>query len=310
MKQIANTVKKMSIWLQMLIVVICVYILYHVYRSFFAKNKRKEGFEQSNSFLFKTNVPDIYDDFYSEIYDHLTFNTEKNEYEIGEIINKTTPSEQSKILVIGSATGHVVASLAEKSLNILGIDISPSMVSKAKENYPQYKFEVADAMDSSNFSSNSFTHILCMYFTVYYIKNKRMFFQNSFDWLMPGGYFILHLVDKDHFDPLLSAANPLLYLSPQKYAKKRLTKSSIKFDSFKYESDFDFKDDSNTVLFKEKITDDSNGHVRKNEHVLYMEPLEEIIQMCMDAGFILHSKIDLVRVQYEYQYLTVFTKPN
>ena len=39
----------------------------------------KEGFIQEKEFLFKKG-PDIYDEFYASIYDHLVFNDVKNDY--------------------------------------------------------------------------------------------------------------------------------------------------------------------------------------------------------------------------------------
>jgi hypothetical protein len=41
--------------------------------------KVKEGFNQNDNFLFK-NGNDVYDDFYSQIYDYLVFNSLKNDY--------------------------------------------------------------------------------------------------------------------------------------------------------------------------------------------------------------------------------------
>jgi hypothetical protein len=41
---------------------------------------------------------------------------------------------------------------------------------------------------------------------------------------MPGGTLIVHIVDREKFDPMLPAANPLYIVSPQKYAKERIQK--------------------------------------------------------------------------------------
>jgi ubiquinone/menaquinone biosynthesis C-methylase UbiE len=133
----------------------------------FLSLKTKEGFHQNDNFLFK-NGNEVYDDFYSEIYDYLVFNNLKNDYEVGTIINTINPKESSVILDVGCGTGHHVASLASQNLNILGIDISPSMINKAKENFPQYNFIVGDALDGNLVKYNSLTHILCLYFTIYY----------------------------------------------------------------------------------------------------------------------------------------------
>jgi SAM-dependent methyltransferase len=284
------------------LLIICIFLL----NGF---NKMKEGFEQSDQFLLKSGN-DVYDDFYADIYDYLVFSNQKNEYEVGEIVNKTTPSSQSRILDVGSGTGHHVAELSTQGLDVLGIDISPSMVDKARAAFPKYKFEVADATNSGEFGSNMFTHIMCMYFTIYYIEDKMQFFQNCMKWLKPGGYLILHLVDRDHFDPILPPGNPLLYVSPQRYAEKRITSTKVKFNDLSYSADFKLNESTDVANFVEKFKNDVDGKVRKNEHIMYMPKLDTIVNEVQQVGFILDSKVDLLQVQYEYQYVYFFIKPN
>jgi len=269
--------------------------------------KPKEGFQQDDNFLFKKGN-DVYDDFYSQIYDYLVFNNLKNDYEVGSIVNTSNPKETSVILDVGCGTGHHVASLGAKNLNIMGIDISPSMIKKAKESYPQYNFQVGDALDSSQIKYHSLTHILCLYFTIYYFKDKRRFFDNCMDWLMPGGFLIVHLVERDTFDPILPPGNPLYIVSPQKYAKERITKTKVHFNDFLYESNFNLDKDNDIATFDEKFKF-ADGKVRKQQQVLYMEDTETILTIAQQCGFILQSKIDLLKCAYEHQYLYVFTKP-
>jgi SAM-dependent methyltransferase len=271
-------------------------------------NIKREGFEQIDKFLFKTGS-EIYDDFYSDIYDYLVYNSLKENYETGYIINSSSPSSESKILDIGCGTGHQVAALASKGLDVLGIDISPSMINKAKQNFPDYKFNVSDALDGNLFEPDSFTQILCMYFTIYYIKDKGKLIQNCYKWLMPGGYFFVHLVDRDRFDPILPPGNPLLYVSPQRYAKERITTTKVKFTDFSYHADFQLDNKNDKALFVEKFKNDSDGKVRKNEHVLFMPEEQQIVDEILSYGFIMESKADLLQCQYEYQYLYVFVKP-
>ena len=279
-----------------------------------SKNKHKyglEGFvEKPDTFTFK-NGPEVYDDFYSSIYDYLVFSNVKNEYEIGEIINKTKPTSESIILDIGSATGHHVASLSQKGLKVTGIDNSNAMVKQAKENYPKYDFVLGDVRNAEQFHSNSFTHILCLYFTIYYMKDKERFFENCFNWLMPGGYLVVHLVDREMFDPIIPPANPLFLLTPQRYAKKRITTSAVTFDDFKYDSNFELNPTNNEAKFVEKFKNKSTGKVfRKQEHQMYMESEEDILRMAQDKGFITQGKIDLIKSGYEYNNLYIFVKPN
>ena len=259
-------------------------------------------------FLFKTGDA-VYDNFYANIYDYLVFNVVKNDYEIGIIKNATQVGEISVIADIGCGTGHHVKTLASQNLNVIGIDISPSMIAKAKEEFPQGDFRVGNALDNGLFKFNFLTHILCLYFTIYYFQDKRHFFDNAMDWLMPGGWLIVHLVDRETFDPILPPGNPLFILSPQKYAKERITKTKIHFNDFIYESNFNLDKDNNLAIFDEKFKFD-NGKVRKQQQKLYMEDTSTIVNMAQDCGFILQSKVDLVKCAYENQYLYIFVKPS
>lgn len=305
-KSLATAYNKCSLWCKILMFISLLLLLVLVFKGF---DRKKEGFEQMDTFLIKSGS-DIYDDFYADIYDYLVFNNLKDDYEVGYIMNSASPSSQSKILDIGCGTGHHVSSLGSKGLDVLGIDISPSMIKKAKTNFPDYQFNVGDALNNHLFESNSFTHILCMYFTIYYFKDKTQFFNNCFKWLMPGGYLIVHLVEREHFDPILPPGNPLLYISPQRYAKERITSTKVKFTDFSYSADFKLDEANDKALFVEKFKNDTNGKVRKNEHTLYMPDVQQIVDEAQACGFIVESKADLLQCQYEYQYLYVFVKPN
>jgi SAM-dependent methyltransferase len=307
-KSLGSAYNKSSLWCKVLILITLLLLLVLVFKGI-KPNKFVEGFEQNDQFLIKTGT-EIYDDFYADIYDYLVFNNLKNDYEIGEISNLSSPSSNSRILDVGCGTGHHVSSLGDKGLDVLGIDIAPSMIEKAKENFPDYKFKVADALNSNEFEPDSFTHILCMYFTIYYFKDKNQFFNNCFKWLMPGGYLIVHLVDRQRFDPILPPGNPLMYVSPQRYAKERITSTKVKFTDFSYSADFKLDESNDKAYFVEKFKNDSDGKVRKNELTMYMPEIEQIVDEAQSCGFILEAKVDLLQCQYEYQYLYIFVKPN
>ena len=306
-KGIPGNYSKCSSWGKVIIFTILLLILIVAFKPF--NTDKFEGFEQNDKFLFKSGQ-DIYDDFYADIYDYLVFNNIKDEYEVGEIMNKTSASSQSKILDIGCGTGHHVGELSGRNIDIIGIDISPSMIKKATKNYPDYKFQVKDATNSQIFAPETFTHVLCMYFTIYYIQNKAQFFENCYNWLMPGGYLIVHLVDRKNFDPILPPGNPLLYVSPQRYAKERITSTKVKFTDFAYNANFELDEQNNIAKFTEKFKNDKDGKVRKQEHIMYMPDLNEIVDEVQGVGFVLEGKVDLLHCQYEYQYLYIFTKPN
>jgi SAM-dependent methyltransferase len=314
-KSLTNCYNKLSNFGKILVFIALLLVVVIFFRSF---ETTKEGMMSKSSFdvdsekgnfLFKQGNA-VYDDFYADIYDYLVFNRIKNDYEVGVIVNSSNPTEKSIIADIGSGTGHQVADLSSKNLQVIGIDISPSMVQKAKQNYPllSNNFKVGDGLDGTLFKDNSLTHILCLYFTIYYIKDKMRFFYNCMNWLMPGGYLIVHLVDKYKFDPILPPGNPLYIVSPQKYAKERITKTKVTFNEFVYDSNFKL-DDNDVATFDEKFKF-NDGKVRKQEQTLYMEDLPTIVNMAQEAGFLIHAKVDMVKCAYEYQYLYVFVKPN
>ena len=261
-----------------------------------------EGYANISGYIEKTN-DDLYDNFYSEIYDYLVFSDVRNEYEVGEIVNQTSPTSQSIILDVGCGTGNVVNLLTKKGLNVTGVDQSQEMINMAITKYSQIKNKLVqgNVLQTHLFPPYSFTHILCLYFTIYYIENKSHFMENVFDWLKPGGYFILHLVNREKFSPLLP-------MNSYKRWDKKGNYSKIQFTDFDYESDFELFKDANRGIFRERFKNRTG--IRKQQHTFYMEDQMSIIRAAQRIGFIIQSKINMERVQYNYQYLYVLTKPS
>lgn len=310
MRQAFRFLRKGSMWFKLLIVLIIVLYLVKQYNASQVITI-KEGFiNQEEKFVIKKE-DEVYDDFYVSIYDDLTYDQIKNNFEVGEIAKlvRTSP-KKSVILDIGSGTGHHCKLLADtyKTNQVYGLDKSSEMVSYSKDNFPELNFKVGDALVAMTYPANSFSLITCLYFTIYNIKDKATFFQNCYNWLMPGGYLAVHLVNRDMFDPILNVADPLQMVSAQKYAKQRITNSFVKFHDFQYKANFNLKKKDNIAVFEETMTDDETKNVRKNEHVLYMPTQKHILQLAKDAGFILKGHIDMVVCQYEYQYIYLLYK--
>jgi SAM-dependent methyltransferase len=307
LKAITNIYNKMSNFGKILLF-ITILLAFIVFFKTYMPSLKKEGFQQIEKFkLYEGN--NVYDYFYADIYDYLVFNNLKNDYEVLSLMNTTLPDSSSIIVDIGSGTGHHVKQLSDKGFNATGVDISKAMIDKSKENYPNEKFIQGDALDPNILKYSSVTHILCMYFTIYYFEDKKQFFDNCMDWLMPGGYLIVHLVDREKFDPILPPGNPLYIVSPQKYAKERITHTKVNFNDFTYYSDFNLDADNNIATFDEKFKF-NDGNVRKQQQKLYMDTTSNIVNMAQDCGFIIQGKIDLLKCAYEYQYLYIFEKPS
>jgi SAM-dependent methyltransferase len=296
---------KSSPWLKMLILLALLFLLLHRYNEY---NPKIEGFAKLKKFELKENK-DLYDEFYVKYYDKIMNDSYKTKYEFNEICHTSKPNKKSEILDIGCGTGDLVKKFVKNGYKIKGVDKSKAMIDKAKSKYPECEFLQKDALNSMNHPPKSFTNILCTYFTIYYIKNKKQFFKNAFTWLKPNGTLTLHLVNRDKFNPIVNAADILLNVSPQKYAKNRITSSFVKFNNFKYKADFKLQKHKNPAIFDETFKDDKTGQVRQNKHTFYMDGQKNILTLAKQAGFILEGKINMNGCNYEHQYLYVLKKP-
>jgi trans-aconitate methyltransferase len=64
-----------------------------------------------------------------------------------ELLQLLNPQPSEKILDLGCGTGQLTEKIANYSTNVIGVDSSPMMIAKARENYPQLNFEVGDARE-------------------------------------------------------------------------------------------------------------------------------------------------------------------
>jgi SAM-dependent methyltransferase len=298
---------------------------------------RSEGFEQESRFILKQNDEVFEDPFYVGIYDELFYKKLYNSYEVGIILNEIHPTSKDVIIEIGSKTGSYTSALQEScGCNVLGIDKSKTMVEYASKKYPNCNFMQGDPLDFMSFSSEYATAILLLDFAIYYIKDRRTLFYNCYHWLKPGGYLILHLVNRHMFDPIVPAAKPFTLVSPQSVAKKRITSSDVVFENFDYKSKFEFdqgqgkgqgqgqgqdqqqqgeKDKDYAPNTSDNVTiietmKDRRGKVRKNIRSLRMSGQKIIIGEAKDAGFTMLGQYDLIKSQREYQYIYILYKPS
>ena len=80
--------------LQILILFAILFILLNIYKRFFPI--KLEGFSQSDRYILKEDN-DIYDNFYTQIYDNLMLSENRSEYEVSKIIEMTEPSKSYSV---------------------------------------------------------------------------------------------------------------------------------------------------------------------------------------------------------------------
>ena len=285
----------------------------------FVLKKNKEGFinEKQDIVIYTEN--DIYDDFYSKMYDKLLLDDDKISFEINYIFqNQIQNQNQNRlnslnVLDVGCGTGHHINKITDLKIKCIGVDNSKSMILKAQNKFPKSKFKLANAMNSLEFPENHFSHILCLYFTIYYFKDKRHFLENCFKWLKPNGVLILHLVNIKKFNVIAPNSKPFVK------SHKKSNQNVIMFDKLKYRSNFisdaninfnTLRLDEPNVIFKEVFNFEDTNKVRINQHKLYMSSQNAIINCALEVGFMLKTYTEINVNTCNYNYLYTLEKPN
>lgn len=283
----------------------------------------KEGFitevEKSRTTWFENE--ELFDEFYSTVYDSLTQLAGRYPQEVALIMNqwkKNAEFDTMDILDCGCGSGIATALFAKMGANsVTGLDKSEAMLRRARNvtlltaNLPREQREAitflqGDMQQQYTFSGGQFSHAALLFFTVYYSNDPVGLFRNLFHWVRPGGQLVIEVVNKYKFDPLLEAASPFVGTTVQKYVKKRVTKSKVEFDKFSYEAEFDLQDP--TAEFRE-VFRFSDKTVRRQRHTLHMKDINDFVHIAQTTGWNYNGYIDLMSAGFEYAYVLIFTHP-
>jgi ubiquinone/menaquinone biosynthesis C-methylase UbiE len=293
----------------------------------------EEGFEGSiekgtekqdkDLYTYITSPQDIYDEFYANVYDQITGQAERTKAKtilLSSIWKKGSNEQDMKewcVLDAGCGTGHATLTFAEQGAGrVIGLDFSPAMIKYAEikampaskltdEQKSHIEWRTNSLINASACSAGEFTHIICFYFTFYYLKDQEEFFRMMNFWSKPNAKLAVEVVNKHKFDPILEPASPFVGFSLQKYSKERMKKSKITFDKFEYEAEFDLMDPKaefyETFRFK-------NNYTRRQKHELIMPDIEKITAMAKRAGWNYVGYQNLNPLGFEYGYVLCFDK--
>jgi SAM-dependent methyltransferase len=269
---------------------------------------RPENFDQREPFVMKRNE-DALDDFYIELYDPLHDVNSRTNEELIHILRTTDPSTQHSVFLdVGSGTGNIVNELTDAGYKAYGVEKCQNMVDYSQKQYPDIEVLKGDVLEPMMFEKNTFTHVLCTYFTIYQIQNKLQFFRNCYHWMQPGGYLVIHVVDKDKFERIIPNKDAIA----KRESRSGQSVLNIKaiFNDYEYKGSFEIPKQSNHVIMKETLTDNETRHIRQNETDLYMEDTKQVLEIAKYAGFINHAKTSMKDMNGdEYQYLYYFERP-
>jgi len=272
-----------------------------------------EGFENQESPDSDITIlgnENLFDEFYAKVYDIIVEGDSRSDTEVNLTMSwaKTYRPEPSaiEVLDVGCGTGgdvEIFRTLGVKK--VVGLDASDAMIAEARRKHPKGDYRVGEVEQIGQFAAGEFNLGTLYYFTYYYLRDPEMMFRNMFSWLQPGGCLVIHLVNREKFDPILEAANPFVAFSVQKYSKERVTKSKVTFDKFDYEGNFDVEGDR--ADFREEFKF-KNGKLRRQTHKLRMPKMDDVISKAEANGFLYKQYIDLTSIGYEYQYLFCFVR--
>lgn len=260
-----------------------------------------EGFTQVEPFVLKQN-DNVYDTFYSDIYDTLHNTKKRIQPELIEIIKMTEPSaNHSVFLDVGSGTGNMVQELVDAGFDAYGIENSKDMISCTNQKFPELEIVHSNVLDSMTFEKSIFTHVLCTYFTIYNIEDKSKFFRNCYYWMKPNGYLVLHLVHPQKFNQIIPYPNT--EITSNTTTNGRILSNRAIFDDYKYNATYDIHKNDGECVFTEMFTDINTNHVRQNEQTMYMESINTIIEKANNNGFIIKGKSNITGDKHQFLYI-------
>ena len=107
----------------------------------------KEGFDSKDKNITIYNNNNLFDKFYSNVYDLLFDNYIKNDYEMEKIVHYTKMNSNSFVLDVGCGTGYHINYLKKKQIPAVGIDKSIHMINKSKQLYPDNDYKQGDILN-------------------------------------------------------------------------------------------------------------------------------------------------------------------
>jgi SAM-dependent methyltransferase len=267
---------------------------------------------------------EVFDLFYSKYYDNIHENKDRDVAQLKIILNYAKNKKFVKFLDVGCGTGYHVSLLDKMKYDVVGIDKSKTMIAAAKSKHPDCNFNVGDILNNNLYDYSSFTHIICLNKTIYYIKDKDTFFDNCSLLLTSDGLLIIHLVDRDKFKPFIIYKNDKTVLyNPEKY-NNAITRNLIKINSSleyvcEYEKNEDYETSEKNELrkldlnnpysyYKETFQNVETNNVRKNIINLYMPTIEEIVAIAKVKGFIVKDKQSLDSIDHNNEFLFILKK--
>ncbi|RKR85021.1 trans-aconitate methyltransferase [Mucilaginibacter gracilis] len=112
-----------------------------------------------------------------------------------------------RILDLGCGTGYLAQQIKNLGADVVGTDLSPDMIAKAKATYPDVEFAVADA---GNFSFDQKFDAVFSNAALHWVKDHDGMMKSVYDSLKPRGRFVAEMGGKGNVGLLIAATKQVL----------------------------------------------------------------------------------------------------
>jgi trans-aconitate methyltransferase len=139
------------------------------------------------------------------------------------LVELLDPKPGERVLDLGCGSGQLTAKIAAAGAAVIGIDLSPDMIAQARANYPEIKFDVADA---TTFEIDTSVDAVFSNALLHWVNDAAAAIACVHRALKPGGRFVMEMGGKGNTRTLLAAVrevagelrNPWFYPSVGEYS--------------------------------------------------------------------------------------------
>ncbi|MBA3923865.1 MAG: methyltransferase domain-containing protein [Nostocaceae cyanobacterium] len=129
------------------------------------------------------------------------------------ILELLAPKLGERILDLGCGTGQLTQEIANYGADVMGIDRDSAMIDKAKQNYPQLQFTVADA---TNFAVEPLDAVFSNA-VLHWIPEADAVIRCVYQALKPNGRFVAEFGGKGNVKAIVNALNSVLETMPKSF---------------------------------------------------------------------------------------------
>ncbi|AFZ25739.1 methyltransferase family protein [Cylindrospermum stagnale PCC 7417] len=124
-----------------------------------------------------------------------------------DLLQLLNPQPGEQILDLGCGTGQLAEKIALAGAEVMGIDNAPTMIQKARQNYPHLRFDVAEAQ---NFRVTQPLDAVFSNAALHWVKEAEKAIASIHQALKPGGRFVAEFGGKGNVDAIAKALETTL----------------------------------------------------------------------------------------------------